>query len=65
MRDYVNIIREVAEYYSLPVFDLYANSGLQPELAEIREKYIPDGLHPNAEGHKIIATKLKSFLEQL
>lgn len=65
LRGYVNIIREVAEYYSLPVFDLYANSGLQPELAEIREKYIPDGLHPNAEGHKIIATKLKSFLEQL
>ena len=65
LRDYVNIIREVAEYYSLPVLDLYATSGLQPEIEEIREKYIPDGLHPNAEGHAIIAKKLKAFLEQL
>jgi len=65
LKDYVNIIREVAEYYSLPVLDLYANSGLQPEIEEIREKYIPDGLHPNAEGHAIIAKKLKAFLEQL
>jgi len=31
----------------------------------LEEKYIPDGLHPNDEGHKIIAYKLKNFLEAL
>lgn len=65
LRDYVNIIREVAEYYSLPVLDLYATSGLQPEIDEIRENYIPDGLHPNDKGNAIIAHKLKRFLESL
>lgn len=65
LREYVNIIREVAEYYSLPVLDLYATSGLQPEIKEIQEKYIPDGLHPNDNGNAVIAYKLKRFLEAL
>ena len=65
LREYVNIIREVAEYYSLPVLDLYATSGLQPEIEEVKEKYMPDGLHPNDAGHEVIARKLKAFLEQL
>lgn len=65
LRDYVEIIREVAEYYSLPILDMYKVSGLQPEIAEIKSKYVPDGLHPNDEGHVIIADKLQKFLEQL
>lgn len=65
LKDYVDIIREVAEYYSLPVLDLFKYSGIQPEIAEIREKFVPDGLHPNDEGHIIIANKLQKFLEQL
>lgn len=65
LKDYVAIIREVAEYYSLPVLDLYAMSGMQPEVQEIKEKYMPDGLHPNNAGHIIIADKLKHFMENL
>jgi len=65
LKEYVDIIREVAEFYSLPVLDLYRESALQPDIKEIQEKYIPDGLHPNDEGHKIIAYKLKNFLEAL
>ena len=65
LKEYVNIIREVAEFYSLTVLDLYATSGVQPEIKEIQDKYIPDGLHPNDEGHKIIAHKLKCFLHSL
>ncbi len=65
LKQYVDIIREVAEYYSLPVLDLFASSGLQPEIAEIKERYIPDGLHPNDNGNAVIAHKLKKFLEIL
>ena len=65
LKEYVDAIREVAEFYSLPVLDLYATSGIQPDVPEIMERYIPDGLHPNDEGHVIIAAKLKTFLEQL
>ena len=62
---YVDIIKEVARYYSLPVCDLYANSGMQPNIPIIKEKYIPDGLHPNDKGNEIIADRLGSFLINL
>lgn len=63
LKTYVDIIREVAEYYSLPVLDLYKNSGMQPKVPVIRETYIPDGLHPNDKGHMIIADKFAEFLK--
>ena len=65
LKTYVNIIREVAEFYSLPVLDLFKTSGLQPEIKEIQETYIPDGLHPNDKGHQVIAHRLRMFLESI
>lgn len=62
---YVNIIKEVAEYYSLPVLDLWSCSKIQPRVKILREKYCPDGLHPNDEGHAIIARRLAGFLKTL
>lgn len=62
---YADIIRQVAEYYSLPVLDLYRNSGIQPEIPVMREKYMPDGLHPNDAGHLLIAKRLEGFLRGL
>ncbi len=63
--DYVQAIRQVAEYYALPVLDLYAVSGLQPSVQAIRERYMPDGLHPNDAGQKRIAECLENFLRAL
>ncbi len=63
--DYVNAIREVAEYYSLPVIDLYAKSGLQPNVDIIKELYVPDGLHPNDAGHEIMAEVIANALMAL
>ena len=65
LKAYIEIIKEVALYYSLPVCDLYAISGLQPEVEEICKKFIPDGLHPNDHGHKILAERLGNFLNNL
>lgn len=65
LKTYVEIIREVAEYYSLPVLDLFAASGLQPKVPVIQEKYVPDGLHPNDAGHVILAEKIGNFLKNL
>ena len=59
---YVNAIREVAEKYSIPVLDLYKVSGMQPSVAPIQEKYMPDGLHPNDAGHKKMADIITKFL---
>lgn len=65
LKEYVNIIREVAEYYSFPVLDLFKESGLQPKVPVIQKKYIPDGLHPNDAGNEILAHKIARFLETL
>ena len=65
LREYVSIIRNVAEYYSLPVLDLYRISGMQPNVPCLREKFNPDGLHPNDAGHKIIADMLANFIKTL
>lgn len=65
LKEYVNIIREVAEYYSFPVLDLFKESGLQPKIPVIQQKYVPDGLHPNDDGNAILAHKIARFLETL
>lgn len=65
LKFYTNIIREVAEWYSLPVLDLFASSGMQPRVPVIQEKYIPDGLHPNDAGNRILADKVIAFLRNL
>lgn len=65
LKQYVEAIRAIAEYYSLPVLDLYAISGLQPEVGIIKERFIPDGLHPNDAGHEILARKITQFLKAL
>ena len=65
MKYYVDAIREVCEYYSVPVLDLYASSGLQPVIPVIKERFMPDGLHPNNAGAKIIAERLYGFLSAL
>ena len=65
LKVYSDIAKEIAEYYSVPVLDLYALSGIQPCIPIVKEKYCPDGLHPNDEGHKIIASRLIGFLRSL
>jgi lysophospholipase L1-like esterase len=62
---YVKIIKEVAEYYSLPVLDMWAVSGIQPRVPVIKQKYCPDGLHPNDAGHALMAKRLEGFLRSL
>ena len=62
---YVEIIREVAEYYAIPVLDLFKVSGIQPAIPVLKEKYMPDGLHPNDAGHAKLAEKLYGFLKTL
>ena len=65
LADYRNVIQEVAFYYALPVLDLYAVSGMQPELPFIREQLLPDGLHPSDRGHAILARKIGMALTLL
>ena len=65
LKDYVDMIRRAAEYYSLPVLDLYAVSGIQPAVPVMKEKYMPDGLHPNDAGHVLLTNRIVKFIQQL
>lgn len=65
LSDYVRIIKEVAAFYALPVLDLYSLSGIQPDVPLLKERYAPDGLHPNDAGHERIYRLLRDFLIRL
>lgn len=62
LSEYVKAIKEVAEYYSLPVIDLFAMCGIQPCVPIMKEKYCPDGLHPNDAGHVKMAEVIGNYL---
>ena len=63
--DYINIIKETAALYSIPVLDLYENLGIDPTIEEDRVKYTEDGLHFNDAGQPVIARCLGEFLKAI
>jgi lysophospholipase L1-like esterase len=62
---YVDAIKKIAAEYDIPVLDLYRDLGIDPNRAEDREAYAPDGLHFNAKGHARIAEMLTALLKNL
>lgn len=65
LREYRRILMEVAQHYALPVLDLYAVSGIQPENETCKQRLLPDGLHPSDEGHRLLALKIGNCLKNL
>ena len=65
LKDYVNAVKKVCAIYSVPVLDLFDCEDLTPTGDEWYREYMPDWLHPNDNGHAIIAKKLGEFLENL
>ena len=64
LKAYVDKVKETAEYYSIPVLDLYATGGIYPDCPAQKEALCPDGLHPNDAGNVVIAKRLQAFLER-
>lgn len=65
LKEYVYAKKQVAEYYSLPILDMYAMGYLNPNVPIIKKIYMTDGLHPNDAGHELIAKRLLGFLNSL
>lgn len=65
LEDYVNRIRNIAQQYKLPVLDLFRTSAIRAHIPEIAAKLTTDGLHPNDEGHAILAAEIAEFLREL
>ena len=65
LQPFVEAIRQVAEFYALPVLDLFATSGMQPRVPVMKQKYFADHVHPNDNGHAVVAHMLQRFLENM
>ena len=60
--DYVNAIKEICGAYSVPVIDMYNESGISPFIEEQQKLYSPDGLHYTEEGYKRLAKRIAAGL---
>lgn len=58
-------IIKVCKKYSVPVLDLYRVSNMYAWDSSYRTYAMPDGLHPNDNGHKALADKILAFLNAL
>ena len=65
LEDYVHAIKEAAANYNYPILDMFSHRELDPNDSKIKLKYVPDGIHPNADGHRMIANLLSDFLKKL
>lgn len=66
---YVNMLEQICKLRSIPFLNLWYCSNLRPwESSFLPYAYSNDGdsgVHPNEEGHKLIAGRFKAFIESL
>ncbi|MBC9701409.1 MAG: SGNH/GDSL hydrolase family protein [Leuconostoc sp.] len=65
LKDYVAVIHEVCKRYSMPVLDLYNESGFAPDFTPNKNALMYDGLHPTPAGQLLMSRKIEAFLRRL
>lgn len=61
----INSLKEICEYRSIPLLDMFHESGIRPWIADFRTEYMIDGTHPNEKGHKVfLYPKFRDFLSR-
>lgn len=58
-------IRDVCNYYGIPVWNGQTEFGAHPRDLAWKNKYMPDGLHPNRIGHEWYANRVEQFVLNL
>lgn len=64
LEQYVDAIKEVCAYYSIPVLDLYENT-LSGKVDGIASTLYNDGLHPTKNAHNWLAKKVSKFINNV
>ncbi len=64
LREHALAIKERADFYGIPVLDLWHDEELNPHIAENAHNFA-DGLHPTDRGHKILGERVAEFLKSL
>ncbi len=62
LADYAALMAEIAAEYDVALLDNYTDSGIN---AETYETYLFDGMHPGAEGQKLLANRLANLIARL
>ena len=68
--NYVEALLQIAKIRRIPILDLYHDSGLDPNIDEVLEKYYNEdgvqdkGVHPNSLGHKFMYPVWREFIKQ-
>ena len=62
MDNYRKAIIDVCEYYGYPVCDMYAKCGINAWIQKDINNIIPDKIHPNEKGHRMMAQVCQNAL---
>ena len=65
LEEYASCLKVIAEEFCFPVCNLRGDELLNPCDKTLNEKYFGDGLHPNNEGHVILAERIFQFIQSL
>lgn len=63
-REFAKAINEIAPAYRFEVIDFYNNNILNTHDKRVQEEFMPDGIHGNIEGYRIIAEHIASQIIQ-
>lgn len=63
--DYIDAIKIQCTKLEIPVIDTNTVYGLNPSDDDVKEKYLTDGLHPNEDGHRILAERIVSCFDAI
>ena len=63
-REFARAINEIVPAYEFEIIDFYNNNLLNTHDRRVQEEFMPDGVHGNAEGHRIIAEHIASQIIQ-
>lgn len=63
-REFAAAINQIAQEYGFEVIDFYNNNILNTHDSNVQAQFMPDGIHGNAEGYRIIAEHIASQIIQ-
>lgn len=63
-KEFAKAINQIASEYSFEVIDFYNNNILNTHDRDVNEQFMPDGIHGNAEGYRIMAEHIASQIIQ-
>lgn len=61
LAEYVDVMRRIIAGYGIDMIDLYENGIPKPEV-NTGDEYTTDGVHPNDNGHALIARRICDYL---